>query len=69
MVNTLANTLEVVEAKTLGELLGVVEGEARFHTRPDTLADVYAKALVHLLADTQVGVHAKTFRDTMGDAC
>ena len=40
LVNTLANTQEEVEATTLGELLGVVKGEALFYTLADTLANV-----------------------------
>lgn len=40
MVNTLANTQEEVEATTLGELLGVVEGKALCDTLADTLGDL-----------------------------
>ena len=39
-VNTLANTQEEVEVKTLRELLGVVTGEAPFYTLADSLANV-----------------------------
>ena len=40
-------------ATTLGELLGDVEGEAVFDTLADTLTNVYAKALLHVLAEAQ----------------
>ena len=39
-VNTLANTQEEVEVNTLGELLGVIKGEAPFYTVADSLANV-----------------------------
>lgn len=39
-VNTLANTQEEVEVNTLGELLGVIKGEAPFYTLADSLANV-----------------------------
>ena len=40
-------------ATTLGELLDDVEGEAVFDTLADTLTNVYAKALLHVLAEAQ----------------
>ena len=53
MVHTLANTQEEVLATTLGELLRDVEGEALFDTLAATVANVYAKALLHVLAEPQ----------------
>ena len=71
LVNTMAETVEEVEAETLGVILGDVNAETlakvKAGTFGKTLGDLDPEELLDKLADTLAGIEAETVGDNLDD--